>query len=59
MIVTVLEVRVDAETIEKLIKDYVSKVAYIPTGNIHFDAGGNAWVEVEYENSPDELKEKA
>jgi hypothetical protein len=47
MIVTVLEVRVDAEKIEELIKDYVSKVALVPTGNMHFDAGGNAWVEVE------------
>ena len=59
MIVTVLEVRVDAGKIEELIKDYVSKVAFVPTGNMHFDAGGNAWVEVEHENSPDELKEKA
>jgi hypothetical protein len=49
MMVTVLEVRVDAETIEKLIKDYVSKVAFVPTGNMHFDAGGNAWVAVEHE----------
>jgi hypothetical protein len=59
MLVQVLEVRVDAEKIEELIKDYVSKVALVPTGNMHFDAGGNAWVAVEYENSPDELKEKA
>ena len=47
MIVTVLEVRVDAEKIEELIKDYVTKVALVPTGKVHFDAGGNAWVEVE------------
>jgi hypothetical protein len=46
MIVTVLEVRVDAEKIEELIKDYVTRMTYKPTGNMHFDAGGNAWVEV-------------
>jgi|LAHU01.1.fsa_nt_gb hypothetical protein len=49
MIVTVLEVRVDAEKIEELIKDYVAKMTYKPTGNMHFDAGGNAWVAVEHE----------
>ena len=49
MIVTVLEVRVDAEKIEELILDYVKKATYKPTGNIHFDAGGNAWVAVEHE----------
>ena len=48
MIKNVMEIRISAETIEKLIKDYVSKTTYVPTGNMHFDAGGNVWVEVEY-----------
>jgi hypothetical protein len=49
MIKEVLEVCVDAEIIEKLIKEYVVKATYTPTGNLHFDCGGNAWVEVENE----------
>ena len=48
MIKQVLEIRVDCDKIAELIMDYVKTLTFKPTGGLHFDPGGNVWVEVEY-----------
>ena len=47
MIKQVLEIRVDCDKVAELIMDYVKTMTFKPSGALHFDPGGNAWVEVE------------
>ena len=47
MIKQVLEIRVDCDKVAELIMDFVKTMTFKPSGALHFDPGGNAWVEVE------------